>query len=59
MECTECGERMQLDDPAQLMFDYFEGAPEIRELFTYAVEHPDAQVWSCFGCGHWMPTVIP
>lgn len=58
MECNWCGERMRLEWPATLIFDYAPASPEIRHLMYYARQHPRARVWACYGCGNVAPATV-
>lgn len=46
----DCGEILVLDDPVSVAFTYFEGSPEIHQLFALA-SFGVRRVWTCYGCG--------
>ena len=57
MECLACGELMTPTDPLELIWDYFPGSIEIRQLVNWGDSHPGRDVFACYGCGWWLPTL--
>lgn len=51
--CT-CGETLTRDDPAEMIYDWVPGSPEIMRLFMLS-SRGHKWVWHCFGCGFFCP----
>ena len=53
-ECCEVP--MWLELTAELVFNYYPGSPEIRQLFLAAQRHP--RMWVCLDCYRFFPATV-
>lgn len=49
--CERCAETLQLEDPADALWDYMPNSPEAWELLALHARGV-ALVWACYGCGY-------
>lgn len=50
--CSDCGETMVLEDPAEFMFDFMSEQCREVELLKSLVAQGVRKMWHCMGCGN-------
>ena len=54
IDCRICGEPMWIEPTQEVLWEYFPGSVEMKQLFRF-VRLGIAHVWRCLGCGAFQP----